>query len=478
MRRWGLFVALLVGLSALGPGCDGDSMDADAGVVDRFTPLRTKVKEQLVEHGINGAAVAVIEAGELTFAEGFGQKLSGGYAPVLPTTYFRIGSVTKIFTAIALLQLVDAGLVDLEAPLLQYVPEFHLAQHAEWVPEIRVKHLLTHSSGIQYAGIEFEDWPDQSDGALDSYLTHNAFATRFTMLAPPGRMFIYSNLNFDLAGLIVERVSGRSYREYMRDRVFAPLGLERTTFDTAVVLADGDYWYGWDGADFGPGNAEIPWMRPAGLAYSTIIDLAKLARFLMRGDPAVLSPASLKAMRTPQVDLETYGSRDQWGCGLRVSDGLPVEGGFIEHDFTSAGHPGVLMGVSTSLVTIPEHDFAVVYSVNKGGAFPDDITTVALTTLGGFPDLPPGDLHEDPANFPGYVGTYESETAGTVEVALAGTGLRITVSHTNCIAEPVAPKNFACKAGDDFTFLSDVTGNVEYLRFIPIGNEWVARRTQ
>jgi hypothetical protein len=265
----------------------------------------------------------------------------------------------------------------------------------------------------------------------------------------------------------------------MRDQVFAPLGLERTTFETADVLADGDYWYGYDGEDFGPGQMEIPWQRPAGLVYSTVIDLAKLARFLLRGDAAVLSPASLEAMRTPHMDLEIYGSREQWGYGPMVNHGLAVAvyEGFIEHEFTSVGHGGAAPGVLTSLVTIPEHNFAVVYSVNGVNTWPDDITTTALTTLGGFPDLPVGGLHEDPANFPSYVGTYESETAGTVKVALVSTGLRITGLRANCVAQPIAPKKFACSADQSFTFLSDTTGNVEYLRYKPIVTEWVAKRT-
>ena len=137
--------ALVVAASA---GCGGGNGSGSSEVPQRFAPLAQAVEAERIALGAAGVAVAIVENGQVTFAKGFGSKNPTAAAgpQVEPTTLFRIGSTQKALTAIALLQTVQAGAVDLDRPITSYLPTFHLAQTPEPVSQITARHLLTHTS--------------------------------------------------------------------------------------------------------------------------------------------------------------------------------------------------------------------------------------------------------------------------------------------------------------------------------------------
>jgi CubicO group peptidase (beta-lactamase class C family) len=222
------------------PGVDAAGA-ADAGVDaqdPRFDELGASIEAERVGFGAPGVAVAVLVDGELKWAAGFGQVGPERSDPVQPTTLFRLASVTKMLTATALLQLVASGEVNLDAPVTDVLPGFALAPSEDTASSIRVRDLLTHSTGMfDYLAI---DAPGP-DSDLQEVLVGPTFANSVIMMAPAGRMYNYSNPNFMVAGLIVESERGIPYRQAMHDLVFAPLGMDRTFFLPSDVLADGDY---------------------------------------------------------------------------------------------------------------------------------------------------------------------------------------------------------------------------------------------
>ena len=294
----------------------------------RFQPMVQEIKQQMRALDAPGVAVAVIEGGELTFAAGFGSRHPERSEPVQPTTLFRIASVTKVLTAVGLLGLVEDGSVDLDTAITSYVPEFDFKQNSTWAPSITPRHLLTHGCAIaDYLEI---DAPGRSgDTALREFMTgpyeQNPFAY---LLAPPGRMYNYTNVGFILSGLVAEATAGVPYRELMRQDVFAPLGMNRTFFLPADVEADGDYATGALGAAgeamgwgqfvpdlLEPATFDNGWGRPAGYAFSNVLDLAEFVLFAT--ETQMYFP--MRFTRTFSLPNETPSSSSIWPTMATVS---------------------------------------------------------------------------------------------------------------------------------------------------------------
>lgn len=296
-----------------------------------------------------GASVAVIIDGVVFYEQGYGVKQRGGTDPVNGDTQFRIGSVTKMLTAAAVMQQVEAGTVFLNDPVTRYVPEIGFV--GRWPAEVMtVKHLLTHATGIP--DLIFN--PDGATGS-DSLSNWAASLDGVGLHAPPGAFWNYSNPNFNLAGLVAERASGTDYRSYMEDQVFAPAGMSRTTFDPAAVAGSGNFSYGHLEGDSGdetvyaPDDYDNGAYAPAGYAFSTAGDLARWALLLSDGGGDVLSAESAAVMQAIQQDMDTIPGN---GYGYGV---------FVEpfFDLTIRQHGGNIWGWGSFLLWQPERRFAV-----------------------------------------------------------------------------------------------------------------------
>ena len=318
-----------------------------------------------------GAAVAVIVDGELRYEQGYGVKRRGGADPVDADTQFRIGSVTKMFTAAAVMQQVEAGTVFLDDRVTRFVPELDL--RGPWDDDpMTVEHLLTHSTGIPDLsfhpnGRTGSDALSEWVGGLDSVGLH----------APPGAFYNYSNPNFNLAGLVVERASGSDYRSYMATNIFAAAGLDDTTFDPAAVAARGNASWGHmdDGAGgetvYAPDEYDNGEYAPAGYAYSTAGDLVRWALLLADGGGGVLSPASAAAMQAPHRDMQIVPGMG-YGYGI-----------FVEpfYNLTVRQHGGNIWGWGTYLLWHPQRRFAVAVLANTFSSLPDAAYCIADAVL-------------------------------------------------------------------------------------------------
>lgn len=347
--RWLSTVVLTLGMLTGGVLLPGASAapavtgPVDTAAVDRF------VEDQMDRHGIPGLALAVVEDGRVTYVRGYGSAGAGW--PMVADVPMPIGSVTKTFTAVAVLQLVEQGRIDLDAPVRTYLPWFRVAGD-DASAAITVRHLLQHTSGLSDLGYNRVLDPRTSleDGVRD--LRH----ARLT--APVGASFQYFNPNYSTLALIIETVSGQSYSDYVEAHIFAPLGMAHSSGnhrDAAVTgMSEGhNKLFGFAVPRDAP---PYRYMFGAGDLVSTAPDLARFAVALGNqgafGDTRILSPGSVELMRTvPATDGSAYGM----GWVVAEHRGEPV--GF---------HDGADTTSMSQLVVLPDRDrgYALVMNQN------------------------------------------------------------------------------------------------------------------
>jgi len=225
---------------------------------------------------------------------------------VTPDTLFQVGSISKTFTATALMMLRDAGKVDLDTPIRAYLPDFRLSDE-EVAARVTLKHLLTHTGG--WLGDYFNDF-GFGDDAQARMLKEIAKLPQFT---PLGEVWSYCNTGFNIAGRIVEVITGRSYEAAIKEMILDPLGLSMTFYFPHDVMT---YRFA-AGHEIVDRSAKVarPWPigragHPVGGVVSTVIDLLKYARFHMSAGSGLLKPETIKLMQTPIVTgsgLDVFG---------------------------------------------------------------------------------------------------------------------------------------------------------------------------
>ena len=192
--------------------------EADFAAVDAY------LEEQRQALDIPGMAVAIVQGDQVAHLGSYGEADSDG-RPVTPQTPFQIGSTTKSFTALAVMQLVEAGLVELDAPVQTYLPWFRVADEAASA-QITIRHLLNQTSGLSTAtGRDEFAASDLSDQAIENSVRALADVE---LTAAPGATYQYCNTNFTIAGLVVQVVSGQSYESYMQAHIFDPLEMRHS----------------------------------------------------------------------------------------------------------------------------------------------------------------------------------------------------------------------------------------------------------
>jgi len=316
---------------------------------------------QMAACGVPGLSLAVVVDGQPTSAAGFGVTAVEGGQPVTADTLFRIASVTKVITTIALLRLVEEGILDLDRPARQYVPDLRLRRQ-ENTEGVTLRTLLSHTSGLPEGAIE-RPWRTErrAPDGLAAFVREDL--PRFPLIGAPGQLYFYSNVGFNLAGYAAEAVTGVRFERLLADLVLGPLGLERTTLDPTVAMtyplaqrhqADptGVVRVRHDGGD------DVAFY-PSGYAFSTAADMARVLRLLLvRGEVAgqrILTEDSVRMMQTPHADVRL-------GRGLHY--GLAS---LIEPDYKGirrVGHEGVLRGYCAKITYAPERGVGVVLLYN------------------------------------------------------------------------------------------------------------------
>ncbi|MBS1698557.1 MAG: beta-lactamase family protein [Actinobacteria bacterium] len=383
------------------------------------------------KYAVPGVAVAVLHRGD-EFVRGYGITSVDAPVPVDEHSLFRIGSTTKTFTGTAMMRLVDAGKVDLDRPVHDYVPEFTVVDR-HVAATVTVRHLLNHTAG--WFGDDLADF-GRGDDALERYVASMASLPQLT---PLGSTFFYNNAAVVLAGLVVARVHGTPFEQAMQDLVLDPLGLDQTrfftddlvghTFTGAHEVVDGKavldpaFWY-------------VPRsLHPTGALISSARDQLTYLRFHL-GDGVgpdgrrFLSPGSFEAMHAhPGPGGTIFIEIDGYAVSFRVrptAEGVPV-----------VQHGGDWPGQHSGILFVPERDFGVAMLTNSedGPKLLSDFFQGdwALSRFAGVHNLPAEPRTMTEAQLAPYVGRYDlsqiisdgSTLSGILELSAENGRLRI-----------------------------------------------------
>src|SRR6476659_6199028 len=283
---------------------------------------------------------AVLRDGERVWEAAVGDSAT-------PDTQYRLGSITKTFTAVAIMQLRDAGKLDLEDTLDRHVEG---AAHA---PTIR--RLLSHASGLQRETHD-DAWLSLRFAQPDELVETLAEAE---LVLPSGARFHYSNLAFALLGVVVERVSGVPYQDYVRERLFEPVGLTRVSFEPEPPAAKGYLAQPYADGVWDTIGVETGAWASAGQLWATAGDICRWGAFLSDPDPAVLARASAEEMRTVQA----IADHERWLSGYGLGLVLTRDG-----DRILAGHSGSMPGFIAQLLFSAKDMLATVALTNESEA--------------------------------------------------------------------------------------------------------------
>lgn len=412
-----------------------DWIDRDIASGSARMPLdadhwQSRLDDLAARHGVPGAQLGILRVGtegrdeQLAMATGLLNLETGAQAT--SESVFQIGSISKVWTATIAMQLVDEGKLDLDAPVVEVLPELKLRDGVA-LSGLTLRHLLTHTSGID--GDLFTD-TGRGDDALKNF---TALLADLTQNHPLGATWSYCNSGFSLIGRIIEVVTGQTWDEAIRERLVEPLGLKRvaTLPEQAILHAAAA------GHDAAPGKAlEVvsTWalprsLGPAGLITTDVDGALAFARMHLTGGRAhngaeVLSEQSTAAMAAREVELpDKHTLGDSWGLG------------WIRYDWDGhrvLGHDGSTLGQGAALRLLPEQGLAVAIHANGGNIrdLVEDLMREVFADVAGVtvPESLAAPATPFEADIVPHLGTYERESV-RMEVLDDGEGplLRTTV---------------------------------------------------
>lgn len=324
--------------------------------------LTAKVGEILNRWPAVGLAVGVVRHGHLEFFHGHGAADIAAGTPVTPDTIFRVASITKTFTAIAVMQLCEQGLIDLDAPASSYLRAYRLIPARASFRPATVRHLLTHTAGIgevaHASGVFRPDFGESVPAGQPVPSLDEFYRRGLRIGAEPGTRFTYTNHGPTTAGQIVADVSGQPLERYLREHVFEPLGMTSTSLDRSELdqsrLATG-YTLRSRGAIAVTHREMVT--AGAASAYSTPADMARYAAALLGGGGnehgSVLKPATLATMFEPQYQPDPRIP----GMGLAFFRGSAGGHPLIEHQ-------GILPGFNSQIFLAPGDGVGVIAFTN------------------------------------------------------------------------------------------------------------------
>ncbi len=349
-----------------------------------------------------GAAIIVMRHGEVAYRGAFGMANLELGVPLEPEMVFRLGSITKQFTAAAILLLEEDGKLSVTDPITDYLPDYPTHGHT-----ITIEHLLAHTSGIySYTAI-----PGYMLTTVRQDMTVDELIDQFKdhpMEFSPGDRWSYSNSGYILLGAILEKVSGVSYAEFLQKRIFEPLGLERTYYGGPQIIPNRVTGYDSDGD--GLRNAyPLSMTQPyaAGSLLSTVDDLARWDAALFGGE--LLSPSSLEKMTTPFTLND--GSSANYGYGLATT---------TLRGLAALTHGGGIFGFLTLGLHVPDKDIYVAVLSNNTAHQPDTgyvgLKIAAMAVGDPFEDFKA--IEVDPSALERFEGIYRIDEGNTRTVSV------------------------------------------------------------
>jgi CubicO group peptidase (beta-lactamase class C family) len=307
-----------------------------------------------------GVAVGVARNGEALFQKGYGLADLDRQTPIAPDTAFHIASCGKEMTAVAVLMLVEEGKLDLDKPAAKYLPEMR-----GWGRKVTLRELLHHTAGIPdtYEALKERGGVPTGTDAL------RLLARWHRLDFPPGTQFAYSDSGYDILGTLIHRVSGKSYPEFLAERIFRPIGMKDTFVYDPERLKTAKRALGYDRGFGGwwilDDDSPLNLLYGSGGVYSTVADLARYDRALFGGQ--LLRPASLAAMLQP-AELKD-GTTVPYGFGWSLQTDA--------HGEPFYGHSGNWLGFTAYYLHVPKEGLAVMVLSNRSDTDTEYLATTA-----------------------------------------------------------------------------------------------------
>lgn len=436
--------------------------------------LSNKIRELMNELRIPGVAVGVYNGGDVS-TQGYGVTNVDHPLPVNDDTLFQIGSITKTFVGIMAMMLVEEGKLDLDEPIRTYLPGFKVPDD-EAASKATLRHLFTHTAG--WVGDWFPSGIDHGPDAVEHYVR--------TMVDDPqdmplGELISYNNAGYNLAGRILEVITGKVFSDLIKEMIFEPLGMTNTYILPWDMMTK-RFASGHTPTENGVQVAD-PWFigrssGPAGGIISSVKDMLKYIKFQL-GDGTVngkklISEGSFDALHTPQVKFTPSHSI---ALTFWVDDSRSTR---------TMGHGGGTVGQISLLTIVPEHDFGLMLVTNSaaGRRFNPPVTSCALKSYLGVEtpervimNIPEDELGE-------YTGEYEAKLSavtvtvneGGLDISQRSLGGFPTADDKPASTEPSPPESFGFYLKDHITgtgeanrytiaqFIRDDEGNVAWIR--------------
>ncbi len=422
--------------------------------------LQAVLTKSVEANALPGATVAVLYDGEVATAAAGVINLRTG-VETTTDTLFQIGSATKMYTATLVMMLVDAGSIDLDAPVVRYLPDFRVADERA-TATISVRQLLTHTAGFDGGDWFFEAGP--GDDALQRYV---ASLSGLRQIARQGEYWSYNNSGFGVLGRVIEVVTGQTWDDAMRDLLLKPAGLNHTVSraeDALLFRTAAGHQMGAEGPELVSRWGMDRSVGPMGALCADAEDVIAFGRIHLEDGQGLLSAASVKAMQEPQVPFP--GDPTGW-CGL----------GWAIHDQDGVrwvGHGGDTPGQHALFDLVPERGLAVAILTNgpTGRVVQAEVMEHITTALGlpsrkeALPKLPDAPPVVDLSN---YVGRYERNSVHQI-ITIDDDKLLLTVEYVDIpfdlsppppmFLAPITPEQFAVLAPD-----GSVAMTMEFLEF-------------
>ncbi len=317
-------------------------------------------------------SIALVDGQRIVWAQGFGYADPDKKIPATAETVYRIGSVSKLFTDIGVMQLVERGELDLDAPIQKYLPDFH--PQNPFHTDITLRQLMSHRAGLlrEPPVGNYFDPSELSLAAMVSSLNDT------TLVYPPETHTKYSNAGVAVVGYVLEKQSGQPFASYLQRAVLEPMGLGNSAFQPELRLMRNlakAYMWSYDGRVFQAPTFELG-MAPAGCMYSTVLDLGKFLSVLFNGgrgaNGQVLKSETLEKMWTPQ--FAKPGQSSPYGLGFRLAE---LDG------HREVEHGGAIYGFATQLAGLPDEKLGVVAvtTMDSANAVANHVAEIALRLM-------------------------------------------------------------------------------------------------
>ena len=405
---------MLLALLVVGPVVTGQGASV---AVDDFDAIRSLIRRQMTERPVPSVAVAVARDGRIVWEEAFGWADRENRIAATPHTIYSLASISKPITATGLMILKERGLIDLDRPINDYLGGAKINVRVGDPATATVRRVANHTAGLPlHYQFFYEDEPFRAPSRDETILRYGNAVTA------PGERYHYSNLGYGILDYVISRVSGKSYRDFMRTEVFVPLGLTHMSVDVEPAMQKQQaVRYGTDGLP-------IPFYgfdHPGGSAiYASAHDLVRFAMFHLKSrlpdQKPILSDGAIDDMQRPTADA---GIGQGYGIGWSTAE---YAGGR-----RSVSHTGGMGGVSTALRLFPAEKIAIVVLTNAGshpvaGMVMEELVKTLLPDLERRPSVPvpapsqfepPGELI---GTWTGQVHTHRAPLDFTLEIKSDG----------------------------------------------------------